>query len=153
MFVTATYSINTVRHGRQRRDADAAGKEQLGRFAARRLFPSRQCTFGEFEPLAESFAAGAPLPKCRTSAAAAVVVLFVVLFVALRRRDASPAQRAVAAAATSSLFTFSSSVDWCHTHTFPADPTFSDEPHRELELELIQTHMTQKPMLRIEVGE
>ena len=25
-------------------------------------------------------------------------------------------------------------------------------PRRELELELIQTHMTQKPMLRVEVG-
>jgi hypothetical protein len=33
------------------------------------------------------------------------------------------------------------------------DPTFSDEPYRELELELIQTHMTQKSMLRVEVGE
>jgi hypothetical protein len=44
------------------RDAVAAGEEQLGRRAARRLYSSRRFTFGEFKSLADSFAAGAPLP-------------------------------------------------------------------------------------------
>jgi hypothetical protein len=42
-------------------------------------------------------------------------------------RAASLAQRAV----VSSLFTFSSSADWRHTHKFLAGPVFSDEPHRD----------------------
>jgi hypothetical protein len=42
-----------------------------------------------------------------------------------------PAPRAVAAAAASSLFTFSSSVDWFHTHTLLADSIFSDEPYQD----------------------
>jgi|AntAceMinimDraft_5_1070358.scaffolds.fasta_scaffold25536_2 hypothetical protein len=49
-----------VRQGRQRRDAAAARGEQLGRCAVGRLYPSRRCTFDEFESLADSFAAGTP---------------------------------------------------------------------------------------------
>jgi hypothetical protein len=51
-----------VRQGQQRREAAAAGEEKLGRCSAGRLYPSRRCTFGEFGSLADSFAAGSPLP-------------------------------------------------------------------------------------------
>jgi hypothetical protein len=40
----------------------AAGEEQLGGHAAGRLYPSRRCTFDEFELLADSIAASAPPP-------------------------------------------------------------------------------------------
>jgi hypothetical protein len=50
------------RQGRQPRDAAAAGEEQLGKFSAWRLYLSRRYTFGDFESLAYSFAAGAPSP-------------------------------------------------------------------------------------------
>jgi hypothetical protein len=52
-----------VCQGRQRRDAGAAGEEQLGRCKAGWLYPPKRFTFGEFGSLADSFAAGAPPPK------------------------------------------------------------------------------------------
>jgi hypothetical protein len=51
-----------VLQGRQRRDAVAAEETQLGRCTARRLYPSRRCTFDEFVSLADIYAAGAPPP-------------------------------------------------------------------------------------------
>jgi hypothetical protein len=38
-------TLIAVRLGRQRRDAAAAGEEQLGRCTAGRLYPSRRCTW------------------------------------------------------------------------------------------------------------
>jgi hypothetical protein len=39
------------------------GKKQLGRCTAGQLYSLRRCIFGEFESLADNFAAGAPPPK------------------------------------------------------------------------------------------
>jgi hypothetical protein len=56
------FVLIAVRQGRQRRDAVAAGDEQLGRCAAGQPHLSRQFTFEESELLADSFAVGMPTP-------------------------------------------------------------------------------------------
>jgi hypothetical protein len=56
------YVLIAVHQGQQRRDAAAAGEEQLSICAVERLYPSQRCTFDKLESLAESFAAGAPTP-------------------------------------------------------------------------------------------
>jgi hypothetical protein len=55
--------LSAVRQGRQRRDAVAAGGEQLGRSTAERIYPSQRCHLGEIKSLADSFATGAPPPS------------------------------------------------------------------------------------------